>query len=200
MIDILGLVAIGVGAFAATNIDDIFVLMIFFSSLTFPVRHVVIGQYLGIGLLIVISALGSLISLVVPIYIIGLMGIIPIAIGIKNLAEIRKKDDSYSRQVVQNKKNKSYLSFLAVAGVTFSNGGDNIGVYIPLFSKYNTLSQITALTAVFITMTAVWCIVAYYFVNHPLVASRIRYTGNVILPFVLIGLGIYILIESFLLT
>jgi cadmium resistance protein CadD (predicted permease) len=200
MIDILGLVAIGVGAFAATNIDDIFVLMIFFSSLTFPVRHVVIGQYLGIGLLIVISALGSLIALVVPIYIIGLMGIIPIAIGIKNLAEIRKKDDSYSRQVVQNKKNKSYLSFLAVAGVTFSNGGDNIGVYIPLFSKYNTLSQITALTAVFITMTAVWCIVAYYFVNHPLVASRIRYTGNVILPFVLIGLGIYILIESFLLT
>src|SRR5215204_3979104 len=193
MIDILGLVAIGVGAFAATNIDDIFVLMIFFSSLTFPVRHVVIGQYLGIGLLIVISALGSLITLVVPIYIIGLMGIIPIAIGIKNLAEIRKKDDSYSRQVVQNKKNKSYLSFLAVAGVTFSNGGDNIGVYIPLFSKYNTLSQITALTAVFITMTAVWCIVAYYFVNHPLVASRIRYTGNVILPFVLIGLGIYIL-------
>jgi cadmium resistance protein CadD (predicted permease) len=200
MIDILGLVAIGVGAFAATNIDDIFVLMIFFSSLTFPVRHVVIGQYLGIGLLIVISALGSLIALVVPIYIIGLMGIIPIAIGIKNLAEIRKKDDSYSRQVVQNKKNKSYLSFLAVAGVTFSNGGDNIGVYIPLFSKYNTLSQITALTAVFITMTAVWCIVAYYFVNHPLVASRIRYTGNVILPFVLIGLGIYILTESFLFT
>lgn len=200
MIDILGLVAIGVGAFAATNIDDIFVLMIFFSSLTFPVRHVVIGQYLGISLLIVISALGSLIALVVPIYIIGLMGIIPIVIGIKNLAEIKKKDDSYSRQVVQNKKNKSYLSFLAVAGVTFSNGGDNVGVYIPLFSKYNTLSQITALTAVFITMTAVWCIVAYYFVNHPLVASRIRYTGNVILPFVLIGLGIYILIESFLLT
>jgi cadmium resistance protein CadD (predicted permease) len=200
MIDILGLVAIGVGAFAATNIDDIFVLMIFFSSLTFPVRHVVIGQYLGIGLLIVISALGSLIALVVPIYIIGLMGIIPIAIGIKNLAEIRKKDDSYSRHVIQDKRSRSYHSFLSVAAITFSNGGDNIGVYIPLFSNYNTISQIFGLTTVFFAMTAVWCISAYYFVNHPLVASRIRYTGNVILPFVLIGLGIYILIESFLLT
>ena len=40
MIDILGLVAIGVIAFIATNIDDIFVLMMFFSSLTFPVRSV----------------------------------------------------------------------------------------------------------------------------------------------------------------
>jgi cadmium resistance protein CadD (predicted permease) len=44
MIDILGLVAIGVIAFVATNIDDIFVLMMFFSSLTFPVRQVVLGH------------------------------------------------------------------------------------------------------------------------------------------------------------
>ena len=137
MIDILGLVAIGVAAFVATNIDDIFVLMMFFSSLTFPVRQVVLGQFIGIGLLIVISALGSLISLVVPTYIIGLMGIIPIVIGVKNLVEIRKKDKSPSRQAVHDKKNRSYLSFLSVAAVTFSNGGDNIGVYVPLFSKYN---------------------------------------------------------------
>lgn len=201
MIDILGLVTIGVAAFVATNIDDIFVLMMFFSSLTFPVRQVVLGQFIGIGLLIAISALGSLISLVVPTYIIGLMGIIPIVIGIKNLVEIRKKDKSPSRQEVQNKKkNRSYFSFLSVAAVTFSNGGDNIGVYVPLFSKYNTVSQITMLTAVFIAMTAVWCISSYYFMNHPLVASRIRHIGNIILPFVLIGLGIYILTEPFLFT
>jgi cadmium resistance protein CadD (predicted permease) len=200
MIDVLGLLAIGIGAFVATNIDDIFVLMMFFSSLTFPVRQVVLGQYIGIGLLIAISALGSLISLVVPTYIIGLMGIIPIVIGVKNLIEIRKKDKLPPRQVVQDKKNKSYLSFLSVAAVTFSNGGDNIGVYIPLFSKYNSVSQITTLTVVFIAMTAVWCIASYYFVNHPLVASRIRHVGNIVLPFVLIGLGIYILSESFLFT
>jgi cadmium resistance protein CadD (predicted permease) len=201
MIDILGLLTIGVAAFVATNIDDIFVLMMFFSSLTFPVRQVVLGQFIGIGLLIAISALGSLISLVVPTYIIGLMGIIPIIIGIKNLVEIRKKDKSPSRQAVQNKKkNRSYFSFLSVAAITFSNGGDNIGVYVPLFSKYNTVSQITTLTAVFIAMTAVWCISSYYFMNHPLVASKIRHIGNIILPFVLIGLGIYILTESFLFT
>ena len=175
--------------------------MMFFSSLTFPVRQVVLGQFIGIGLLIAISALGSLISLVVPTYIIGLMGIIPIIIGIKNLVEIRKKNKSPSRQAVQNKKkNRSYFSFLSVAAITFSNGGDNIGVYVPLFSKYNTVSQITTLTAVFIAMTAVWCISSYYFMNHPLVASRIRHIGNIILPFVLIGLGIYILTEPFLFT
>ena len=197
MVDIIGLVAIGVAAFVATNIDDIFVLMIFFSSLAYPVRQIVLGQYIGIGLLIAISGIGSLIAFVVPTYVIGLMGIVPIAIGIKHLVEVRRKDNP-SRQVVQDKMNKSYLSFLSVAAVTFSNGGDNIGVYIPLFSKYNTISEIFALTTVFIAMTAVWCIAAYYFVNHPLIASRIRHTGNIILPFVLIGLGIYVLTDSFL--
>jgi cadmium resistance protein CadD (predicted permease) len=81
--------------------------------------------------------------------------------------------------------------------VTFSNGGDNIGVYTPLFTKYNAASQITALATIFMTMTSLWCISAYYLVNHPLIASKIRHTGHIILPFVLVGLGIYILITSF---
>jgi cadmium resistance protein CadD (predicted permease) len=70
----VSLIAIGISAFVATNIDDIFVLMMFFSSsysssMTFPVTQIVLGQYIGIGLLVAISALGSLISLIVPPYI-----------------------------------------------------------------------------------------------------------------------------------
>ena len=198
MTDIPGLIAIGVAAFVATNIDDIFVLMMFFSSsyMTFPVKQVVLGQYIGIGLLVAISALGSFISLAVPMYIIALLGIVPIVIGVKKLVVFRKKNESNSKQAVQNKK-KNNLVFAAVAAVTFSNGGDNIGVYTPLFAKYNSVSQITALATIFMAMTAVWCIAAYYLVNHPLVASKIRRIGHIILPFVLIGLGIYILTEFF---
>jgi cadmium resistance protein CadD (predicted permease) len=197
MVDIVGLIAIGVSAFAATNIDDIFVLMLFFSSLSYPIRHIILGQYLGIGLLIGISTVGSLISLVVPTYVIGLMGIAPIAVGVKHLIEKRIKGTT-SRHVVEDKKNRAYLSFLSVAAVTFSNGGDNIGVYVPLFSKYNAIGEVILLTSVFLAMTAVWCASAHYFVNHPIVASRIRHIGNIVLPFVLIGLGIYILMDSFL--
>ena len=199
MTDIPGLIAIGVAAFAATNIDDIFVLMMFFSfssSMNFPVKQVVLGQYIGIGLLVAISALGSFISLAVPTYIIALLGIVPIIIGVKKLVVFRKKNESNSKQAVQDKK-KNNLAFAAVAAMTFSNGGDNIGVYTPLFAKYNSLSQITALATIFIAMTAVWCITAYYLVNHPLIASKIRRIGHIILPFILIGLGIYILTESF---
>jgi cadmium resistance protein CadD (predicted permease) len=207
MTDIISLVTIGITAFAATNIDDIFILMMFFSasSLTFPARQIVLGQYIGIGLLVAISALGSFIPLVIPLQLIALLGVVPIAIGIKKLIQVIKKNDQAtpSLQTMQEKnsrnKKKSYLAFLTIAAVTFSNGGDNIGVYIPMFAHYNSVSQITTLMAVLMIMTAVWCAVAYYLVNHPLIASRIRRVGHIVLPWVLIGIGIYILAESFVL-
>ena len=86
---------------------------------------------------------------------------------------------------------------MSVAAITFSNGGDNIGVYTPLFAKYNSINEIIILTAIFMVMTAVWCLAAYYLVNHPLIASKIRRMGHIVLPFVMIGLGIYILAGSF---
>jgi cadmium resistance protein CadD (predicted permease) len=66
-----------------------------------------------------------------------------------------------------------------------------------MFAQYNSLDQVTTLIVVFMLMTAVWCIAAYHLVNHPLVASRIRRIGHAVMPFVLIGLGIYILAQGF---
>jgi cadmium resistance protein CadD (predicted permease) len=131
---------------------------------------------------------------------------VPIAIGTRRLVQIIIKGDKTStppsmdaaKESNNRKRNKKYLPFLAVAAVTFSNGGDNIGVYTPMFAQYNSIGQVTTLIVVFMLMTAVWCIAAYYLVNHPLIASRIRRIGHVVMPFVLIGLGIYTLAQAFL--
>jgi cadmium resistance protein CadD (predicted permease) len=47
-------------------------------------------------------------------------------------------------------------------------------------------------------MTAVWCSIGYCLVNHSFLANNIRRVGHVVLPFVLIGLGIYIMVEEFI--
>jgi len=70
-VDFLGLVAII--AFAATDIDDLFLLMIFYSSQSFPACQVTLGQFVGRGVLVAISILGSLIALAIPIYAIGIL-------------------------------------------------------------------------------------------------------------------------------
>jgi cadmium resistance protein CadD (predicted permease) len=200
--DLFGLIAIGIGALVATNIDDTFILIILFSTVTFQARHVFIGQFLGTTFLIVVTALGSLIALVVPPFIIGLLGLAPIGIGIHRLIELRRTEESEiknnkTRQF--NKKSKSYLPFFTVAAITVANGGDDIGVFTPLFAKYNDAGEVTLLVTIFMAMTLLWCIVTYYFVNHPNVANRIKRPAKLITPFVLIGLGVYTLVDSFIL-
>ena len=197
--DFLGLVGVAIAAFAATDVDDLFVLMLFFSNPAFGRRQVVIGQYLGIGALVAVGIVGSLIALVVPPWIVGLMGLLPIAIGIKKLLDLRKdKDDDDEIPMNLQSTRGSYLRFLTVAGVTVANGGDNIAVYLPLFASSSTLAGVITLVSIFLVVTAVWCALAYYLVKHRIIASRLSRVGHILLPVVLIGLGIYILAEAFL--
>jgi cadmium resistance protein CadD (predicted permease) len=82
---VLSTIITAVITFTATNIDDIFVLMMFFSQTnnSFRRRHVIAGQYLGIFALIAISSLGFLGSYFIPKEFIGLLGFVPIVIGIR---------------------------------------------------------------------------------------------------------------------
>jgi cadmium resistance protein CadD (predicted permease) len=204
MVDFFNIVGIGATAFVATNIDDLLILIAFFANSRFSLPQIVLGQYAGMGALLTISILGSLIALIVPNNLIGLIGIFPIAIGIKELLELLKNDnnneeESANHQPTLNRRRRltAYLPFLTVAAVTFS-GGEEIGVYMSVFATYHEVFEIIIIVLVVMVLTGLWCAIAYHLVNHPLIASNIKRTGTVALPFVLIGLGIYILAEAFL--
>lgn len=196
MVDFFSLFGIGITAFIASNIDDTFILMMLFSSLQFQTRHIVIGQFIGIGVLIIISTLGALIALVLSPFFIALMGLIPIAIGIKRLLEYERNQTTDNNKTIQDKKRQKLIPFLAVSGITIANGGDDVGVFTPLFAKYNTIVEVSTLVAIFMGLTVVWCALTYYFVNHPVIATRINRIGVMTTPFVLIGLGLYILADA----
>lgn len=70
---------------------------------------------------------------------------------------------------------------------------------ILLFAANNEVGQLVMFTFIFLVMTAVWCGLVYYLVNHGLLAERGCRVERYILPFVLIMLGIFVLAEAFLL-
>jgi cadmium resistance protein CadD (predicted permease) len=65
--EILLTVLVAVSAFVATNLDDLFVLTIFFGSKDFNNTSVVLGQYIGVLLLIIISLLAYFFKFIIPI-------------------------------------------------------------------------------------------------------------------------------------
>lgn len=176
-------------AFAATNIDDIFVLTLFFAQKNLRRWHVVVGQYLGLAGLITISLVGYFARLIIPQTWIGLLGLAPIAIGIKKLMDWQREKENDT--ATQNHT----ASVFTVATVTFANGGDNIGIYVPLFANSDAPALFITLIT-FAALIAVWCVVGYYVGNHPAVNRIVDRYGHILVPFVLIGLGIYIILDS----
>ena len=81
-------IATAVVSFAATNIDDIFILTLFFAQRNLRGWHIVLGQYLGLAALVAISLVGFFARFIIPETWIGLLGLVPIFIGIKKLIPI----------------------------------------------------------------------------------------------------------------
>ena len=195
----LNVVIAGITSFAATNIDDIAILMLFFAqNTTFRPKHIVVGQYLGFTALILISLPGFFGGLILPRNWIGLLGLIPIAIGLSNLVNWGDASDEVEAETELDED--AIASFLppqayAVAAVTFANGGDNIGVYVPLFANSN-LGSLAIIVGIFFLLVGVWCYAAYKLTQQGAIADVLTHYINYIVPVVLIGIGAFIVLES----
>lgn len=205
----LTVVLVAISSFVATNIDDIIILMLFFSQVNdnFRPRHIIIGQYLGFTVLILASLPGLLGGLIIPKAWMGLLGFAPIFIGLKQLLS-REEDEatvqtvSHQSTVSQNQKflglslsNLLNTQTYNVAAITVANGGDNIGIYVPLFASGNLLSFGITL-GIFYVFIGLWCLIAYLLTRQPTFGKLLARYVNAFVPFFLIGLGIFILIES----
>ncbi len=213
-------VVTGVTAFAATNVDDILVLMVLFAKANatnhltngnpgepLQRRHIVVGQYLGFAVLILLSLPGFFGGLLIPKVWLGWLGLLPIAIGLNHLWHPSEEDEI---QVVHEAEGaiaapiaprlQRLASVLSphtyqVAAVTLANGGDNIGIYVPLFAS-SSLADLAIILTSFLILIAVWCAIALYLSSHPLLAKPLTRYGHRLVPVVLIGLGLFIVFES----
>jgi cadmium resistance protein CadD (predicted permease) len=74
--------------FASTNIDDIVLLSVLFADPQLQPRAVVLGQFLGIGTLVLISAPAGMAAGAVPAGWTALLGVVPLAIGLRKLFKL----------------------------------------------------------------------------------------------------------------
>ena len=208
---LLGALISGVAAFAATNLDDLFLLMLYFSQANNNPqreRSIIVGQYLGFSVLVFISVLGYLGSLLIPRHYVGLLGILPILLGVRELLSLRQADKQDEQQVEADAQEPAPASVFrsrllnwlnpqasSIAAVTVANGSDNLAVYTPLFAT-GGVTEMVIMIAVLLLMVRLWCFIADWLAENPVTAGPLRRYGRLLMPFVLIGIGLTILLES----
>ena len=187
-----------IGLFVATNIDDIIVLSLFYArgaSQRGTTRKILLGQYLGFGgilLAAVVISLGARSFL--PEDALPYFGLIPLALGLYAAWRAwrnRGDDDDDDEAKVADKQ----VGVLTVAAVTFANGGDNIGVYVPVFATAST-TAIIAYCLVFLALVGLLVLAAKYVATRRPIAEILERWEHILFPLVLIGLGIVILLEG----
>lgn len=199
----ISLVITGVLSFIATNLDDLIILMLFFSTnkQSTSFRSIIVGKYLGFTLIVIASLVGFLGGLFIPRDWLGLLGLIPVILGVQALLNREHESDiqlTNNHKIISNPWQK-FLSklfnplTLSLASITFVNGGDNISIYLSLFSQINLIDLLIILL-IFYLMLALWIFLAYWFTSHRLIAKVFLKYGQILNPFILISLGVYILV------
>jgi cadmium resistance protein CadD (predicted permease) len=132
-----------------------------------------------------------------PESVLAYLGLIPLAIGVKEGVEVWRErggdDDDENEDAVPPRS--SALGAGRIAGVTFANGGDNVGVYVPVFATAG-IGGTVVYAVVFTLLVGVLCVVGRAVAGRPVVARALDRWGHVLLPVVLVALGVVILVEG----
>jgi len=176
----LEILGASVMTFALTNIDDACLLTVLFAQ-RIPPRRVVAGQYLGFLVIVVVSLLGAFAALAVPSRWVRLLGMVPIALGFRHLL----------KQSGAGPQGASAMGIASIALITFSNGADNIGLYVPFFIVGR--AYLWLILIAYALLIGLWCIGSRLLGSHSLVLGVVDRWAHRVMPIVFIGLGLMIL-------
>ena len=183
--------------YIVTALDLLVILLMFFARAKTrkEYRDIYIGQYVGSVTLIVISLFFAFVLNYVPEkWILGLLGLIPIYLGIK----VAIYGDSDGEERAKKELNEKGLSKLVgtIAIITIAScGADNIGVFVPYFV---TLSVTNLLITLFVFLILIFFLVftAQKLANIPGVGEIVEKFSRWIMAVIYIALGLFIIIEN----
>ncbi len=186
----ISLIAAAAVVFVSTDIDDLALLTGWFSDRTYKTSHILLGQLLGIGTLVAISAALGLMGFFVARPALGALGVLPIGVGLIRL--MRPQSESGEDEKVGS----AAASVLSVGGVTLAHGSDNLAVYVPFFAAVRSAFEMATIVVVFLVMTVAWVALARWFARHPLWGTFLQRWGRRVVPWILILLGAGIVYDA----
>lgn len=168
--------------FIGVNLDFFVILLILLQKFNF--KNTLIGYELGMLFVFLISAImGQFIQQIIPEWGIGLLGLIPIYMGIKG-------DDD------EDKKIKQHKGILAVTFFYLSScGADNLAVYVPVLATMN-LSHILIIITYFIILTFISLLLASLVCKIPFIHHIFERWGGPISQIVYILIGIFVMLDT----
>jgi len=187
----LALGGVAVLAYAATNLDNLLLLVAVATRPAQPYASIVGGVVLATATLLALCGVASLAADFAPERWIGYLGVVPIAMGLRELLGwIRARP---GREAVP--AGAPVVRAPWVAGLMLANSADSLGVLVPLFAETRD-ALLPMLAAALLSASLLGCALGYWITTHERIGDLVRRVGPRIVPFVLIGVGLYVLLDT----
>ncbi len=201
---------VAAAAFVGTNIDNCIVTMAMVAGAPLERAHrIAAGQVFGFALLVAVAAAAAALLFEFSAAVVGLLGLVPLAIGLRGLVGLRRKrpaeetDEAAAKGRRRGRRRPDGgpeqravgRSFTAAVLVTISAGGDNLAAYIPLF-RVGGASNLGALAAVFVVgeVLVTWLVLTGG--RHPRTRGVMLRIGHVAVPLLLCCIGVLVMVEA----
>ena len=193
----LGTIIAGVVTYWSTAIDLLIILMLFFAKVKDKkgVRDIYIGQFLGSGLLILVSLFFAVILHYVPDKrLLGFLGIIPVFLGIKALILGDSDGEKMANEKLKDTDQNNLIKTLIFITIV-SCGADNVGLFVPYFISL-ALPKLLITLLVFLIMIFLLVFIAQKSVSIPTVGTVLEKYSRWFIGIVYIFIGGSVLIEN----
>jgi cadmium resistance protein CadD (predicted permease) len=204
---------VAAAAFVGTNVDNSVVTMAMVAGAPLERAHrIAAGQVVGFAMLVVVAAAAAAVLFEFSTAVVGLLGLVPLAIGLRGLVALRRSraaaeveavaqpDEGGRRRWRRHGDNGPEQravgrSFTAAALVTIAAGGDNLAVYIPLF-RVGGATNVGAIFAVFVVGEVLVTWVVLTGGRHPKARGVMLRLGHLVVPALLCGIGVLVMVQA----
>lgn len=190
MLEILAVVGLTAASFVSTSLDNFILLLGFYADERYARGRVLLGYTASTVGMVLLAHGAAAAAETAPSHLLGTLGLIPMGLGVWGLFRLVRPASLEAAG-----EEAPPRGFLAVLGVMLANSGDSLAVLVSVFADTAESLEIWVI-ATAVAMTLGYGIVARWFAGIPGVAARMRRYSRVVLPFLLIAIGAYILANS----
>ncbi len=179
-------------AFVSTELDDFFILLILFARCQTRGQKVLVsvGKYFSLALVAVGSALFAKYLQKIPPHFIGFLGIVPFALGIRDLFKKKRDVELSEKNPFQNSVGDFSVLVSSIL-IPLGCSGDNFAVYIPFFTSTGGWGYLIC-GIIFFVLQLLMLILAALAIRIADIGQTVKKLGRILIPVLMILLGIYI--------
>lgn len=184
MLELLG---VTVATFFGTALDNLLMLVVLRVS-GVPPRDIAGGFLAGSLVVLALCAAGSALSSFVPVHYLGLLGVVPVTLGVLGLLAALQHPSAQPART-------DAAGVAGIAAVQIASSFDTLVAFLPLFADTRR-THLAVIVAGFLAMTFVWLLAARVLAGSPSITVRLRPVERYARPVVLILVGIYVLANT----